>query len=191
MNILDQGRETQLRNLQNKTGQCLEDIRALVSASGLTKHNEILLMLKEKFSLGHGDANALVHYALSSDGQSAAAASGASVADLVNELYSGPRAPLRPIHDRVMEAVEGFGPFEIVPKKGYFSLRRRKQLAMVGPGTRGRLEIGLNMKGLAATSRLIAQPPGGMCQYKVFLASPDEVEDELVSWLRAAYDSAG
>ena len=41
------------------------------------------------------------------------------------------------------------------------------------------------------TDRLLAQPPGGMCQYKVRLTSPDEVDDELVAWARRAYDSAG
>jgi hypothetical protein len=30
-----------------------------------------------------------------------------------------------------------------------------------------------------------------MCQYKVRLATPAEVDDELVAWLRAAYDAAG
>jgi hypothetical protein len=30
-----------------------------------------------------------------------------------------------------------------------------------------------------------------MCQYKVFLESPDQVDAELLGWLRQAYDSAG
>jgi hypothetical protein len=62
---------------------------------------------------------------------------------------------------------------------------------MIGPGTKGRIEIGLNMKGPEATGRLIAQPPGGMCQYKVFVSTADEVDGELLGWMRRAYDSAG
>jgi len=51
--------------------------------------------------------------------------------------------------------------------------------------------LGLNMKGLEGTGRLLAQEPGGMCQYKVFISSLDEVDAELIAWLRRAYNSAG
>jgi len=148
-------------------------------------------MLMKNLALGYGDANSLVHFALSSDGQSAAKASGASIEDSAAEIYSGSRAPLRPIHDAVMAAVAAFGPFETLPKKGYVSLRRKRQFAMVGPGTKSRLEIGLNMKDVRATSRLVAMPPGGMCQYKVYLTSAKEVDGELVAWIRLAYKGSG
>ena len=78
-----------------------------------------------------------------------------------------------------------------MPKKGYLSLRRKKQFAMLGPASKGRVEVGLNMKGVQGTERLQEMSPGGMCQYKVFLADPAEVDAELVSWIRQAYDSAG
>lgn len=90
-----------------------------------------------------------------------------------------------------MQAIHTLGEFEIAPKKTYLALRRKRQFAMVGPGTKGRLEIGLNMKGVDATPRLEALPPGGMCQYRVFLTSPEEVNTELLDWLKIAYDSAG
>jgi hypothetical protein len=191
MSSLDQARETQLKNIQAKTGKTLAQLRAYIQKSGLSKHGEIRAMLMKDFGLGHGDANSLVHFAKESDGQSAAAASGLSTGDVVDEIYTGGKAGLRPVHDKVMAAVEGLGEFEIAPKKGYLSLRRKKQFAMVGPGTKGRLEVGLNMKGLPATERLLAQPPGGMCQYKVFLTDAKEVDAELKGWLRTAYESAG
>jgi hypothetical protein len=90
-----------------------------------------------------------------------------------------------------MEAISTFGPFEIAPKKGYLSLRRKKQFAMIGPATNTRIDVGLNMKDVPGTDRLLAQPPGGMCQYKVRLTSAGEVDDELIGWVRRAYDSAG
>jgi len=37
----------------------------------------------------------------------------------------------------------------------------------------------------------VAQKPGGMCQFKVRVAAPSEVDAELVAWIRAAYDAAG
>jgi len=191
MSTLDKARETQLRNIETKTGKSFEELRTLIKGSGLTKHSEIRDMLKTQLGLGHGDANALVHYALATDGQSAAAAAGLSSDDVVDEIYTGNKAHLRPIHDKFMAAIEGFGEFEIAPKKGYVSLRRKKQFAMIGPATKDRVEVGLNLKGVPGTDRLLEQPPGGMCQYKVKVTGADEVDAELLGWVKQAYDSAG
>lgn len=182
--------ETQLRNIQSKTGKTLDQLSKIVQTSGLTKHGEIRDMLKRDLSLGHGDANTLVHYVLRSDGQSAAQTKGASAGDVLGEIYSGAKAGLRPIHDKVMSGIERFGPFEIAPKKGYVSLRRKKQFAMVGPATKTRVEVGLNIKGLKTNSRLKEMPPASMCQYKVALTDAQEVDKELFDWLKQAYDSA-
>jgi hypothetical protein len=110
---------------------------------------------------------------------------------VLDAIYTGPKAALRPIHDRFMERVSAFGEFEIAPKKGYVSLRRKKQFAMIGPATNSRVEVGLNMKGVPGTDRLQAQAPGGMCQYKVRLSGPGEVDAELIGWVRQAFDDAG
>ena len=47
------------------------------------------------------------------------------------------------------------------------------------------------MKGLSATERLQELPAGGMCNYRVRLAGPEEVDSELVAWMKAAYEAAG
>ena len=189
MSSLDQARDTQIRNIQAKTGRSLDELRALLKGSGLAKHGELRSFAMEKLGLGYGDANTLVHLALASDGQNAAA--GKSGDDVLAEIYADKKAPLRPIHDALMAAIGKFGDFEVAPKKGYVSLRRKKQFAMIGPGSATRVDVGLNMKGVPATERLLAEKPGGMCQYKVKLTTPAEVNTELVGWLRQAYDSAG
>jgi len=188
---VDQAYETQVKNIQTKTGKTTDELSAIVQNSGLTKHTEIRDMLMRELSLGHGDANALVHYVLQSDGERAAKAKGATIDDVASELYSGAKASLRPIHDRLMEEVDRFGSFEIAPKKGYLSLRRKKQFAMIGPATNTRIEVGLNMKGVEATARLIELPAGGMCNYKVKVTEIKEVDEELFAWIRQAYDSSG
>ena len=188
---MDKALATQLANIQKKTGKSLDELERLIRGSGLTRHGEIRDMLKRDLGLGHGDANTLVHVALKSDGQSAAEAAGQSEEDVLAAIYSGPKAALRPIHDAVMSAVLTLGPFEVAPKKGYVSLRRKKQFAMVGPATNTRVEVGLNMKDVPATSRLQALPAGGMCQYKVKITEASEVDKELVAWIRRAYDAAG
>ena len=191
MSSLDQAVETQLRNIETRTGKTLAELSDMIQKSGLSKHGEIRAMLMAELGLGYGDANTLVHYAQKSDGERSAEAKGLTGANVLDEIYSGAKAGLRPIHERLMAEVERFGEFELVPKKGYVSLRRKKQFAMIGPATTTRLEVGLNIKGLDANPRLVEVPAGGMCNYKVRLGSPDEVDAELIHWTRQAFDSAG
>ncbi len=187
---MDKAVATQLANIEKRTGKTLAQLAKVVTGSGLARHGELVAMLKADLGMGHGDANTLVHHVLKSDGASAAAASGSDPDQLIDEIYSGPKAALRPIHDALMAAITRFGPFEIAPKKGYLSLRGKKQFAMVGPATNSRVEVGLNMKGVLGTARLEAQKPGGMCQYKVKVTATDEVDHELIGWIRQAYDAA-
>lgn len=187
----NQALQTQLKNIQTKTGKSLDELAAVIKESGLSKHGEIRDMLKRDLGLGHGDANTLVHVVLKSDGASAAQAAGASNEDVLDGIYTGPKASLRPIHDRLMAEIGTFGPFEVAPKKGYVSLRRKKQFVMIGPATNTRVEVGLNMKGVEPTGRLEAVPPGGMCNYKVKVTDAPQVDGELIAWIRQAYESAG
>ena len=191
MNIVDKAFETQRKNIQAKTGKTIEQLGAILRKSGLTKHGELRDFAKRELGLGHGDANTLVHTCLKSDGASAAASTGGPTGDVLAEIYAGPKADLRPIHDALMAAIGKFGEFEIAPKKSYVSLRRKKQFAMIGPGTKTRVDIGINMKGVKGTDRLVELPPGGMCQYKVAVTDPKEVDKELIGWVKKAFDAAG
>jgi hypothetical protein len=191
MSSVDKALETQLKNIQTKTGKTLDELFTLIRKSGLAKHGEMRDMLKRDLGMGHGDANTLVHVFRQSDGKPGAQTTDVPLDDVLDEIYAGPKAALRPIHEKVMAAITDFGPFEIAPKKGYLSLRRKKQFAMIGPATKMRVEVGLNMKGVEATTRLMAMPAGGMCQYKVNVTAAEEVDQELLDWIRQAYDSAG
>jgi hypothetical protein len=190
MSTVPQAYETQIKNIQVKTGKSIAELEKIVADSGLSKHGELREMLMRELGLGHGDANALVHYILKSDGERAAQASSAGQEEVLAEIYAGPKAGLRPIHDRLMVQIQSFGEFEIAPKKGYVSLRRKKQFAMLGPGSKNRVELGLNMKGVEPTARLLEQPAGGMCNYKMYLSSAEEVDAELIAWVRLAFGAS-
>lgn len=189
MSVLDQAVQTQLNNIQKKTGRSLAELSALAAASGLSKHGQLRDYFKAELALGHGDANALVHFVQQSDGSRAA--EGKSEEDVVDELYAGKKAHLRPIHDTLWPGIVALGDFETLPKKNYLSLRRQKQFAMVGPATTGRVEVGLNVKELPVNDRLIEQPKGSMCNFVVRLTDPSEADAELLGWIAAAYHSAG
>lgn len=189
MSSPDKAVQTQLDNIQKKTGKSLDQLAGMVRHSRLTRHGEMREYLQRELGLGHGDANAVVHAVLQSDGQRAA--EGKTAGQVLDEMYSGAKAHLRPIHETLMNEISRFGEFEVAPKKGYVSLRRKKQFAMIGPKTNSRFEVGINAKDLKKNPRLLEQPRGSMCNYVVSLADAREVDAELIAWIRSAFDSAG
>jgi len=191
MSSIERAKATQIANIQKKTGKSMEELTELIQSSGLSKHAEIRSMLMDKLDLGYGDATMLVHFVLKTDTQIVVQEKGLSTADVLDEIYSGPKASLRPIHDKLMSAIEQFGEFEIAPKKGYVSLRRKRQFAMLGPASNTRFELGINIKHFEADERLIEQPAGSMCNYKVRLSEVNQVDEKIVSWVRMAYEAAG
>jgi hypothetical protein len=192
MDTLKQAAQAQIDNIQKKTGKTFAELSALVMSSGLTQHSQIREMLMRELALGYGDANALVHAVLQSDGTRNAEAKGLDTDAILDEIYSGPKAALRPIHEALMAEIATFGEFETLPKKGYVSLRRKKQFAMIGPATNTRVDVGINSKDLQpADARLLEQPKGSMCNYIVRVTDAAQVDSTLLGWLKSAFESAG
>jgi hypothetical protein len=189
MSSLDKSIQTQLDNIQKKTGKSLDELAIIIKQSRLSKHGEIRDYLKRELGLGHGDANALVHAVLQSDGQRAA--ENKSTDQVLDEIYSGAKAHMLPIHEKLMKQINKFGEFEIASKKGYVSLRRKKQFVMIGPKTNTRFEVGINAKNIQKHARLLEQPKGSMCNYIVNLTDTKEVDTQLIDWIKAAYKEAG
>ena len=187
MSTPEEARATQLRNIETKTGLSRAALRAAVQASGRVKHGEVRAWLIETYGLGYGDANGLAAATLADP----ASAAGASADDALAEIYAGKKAHLRAVHEAVVSALGELGPFEIAPKKGYVALRRKKQFAMLGPKTAERAELGINLKTDVASTRVLAQKPGGMYQYAIALTGPQCVDDEVIAVLKAAFEAAG
>jgi predicted transport protein len=183
----EQALASQLRNIETKTGHDLAAFRAAIAASGKVKHGEVRTWLMETYGLGYGDANTLAHFSSGKGTGSEPAADGDPLAD----IYTGKRAHLRAIHDAVVEAIQPWGDYEAAPKKAYVAFRRKKQFAMLGPRTAERAELGINLKDPIASDRVVAQKPGGMCQYAIALSRPEDVDAEVLEVLRRAYDAAG
>ena len=178
--------QSMLRNLEEKTGKPLAHWVAAVKKSKLDKHGEIVKWLKSEHGLTHGYATLVAHEARGS------AASSAGAGDLVAGQYAG-KEELRPIYDRIAKAAQGFGKdVELSPKKGYVSLRRAKQFGLVQPSTKTRVDVGIQLKGVEPTDRLEASGSfNAMVSHRVRLTAASEVDDELIGWLRKAYDAAG
>ena len=92
MSSPDKAVATQLANIQAKTGKSMPELAALIQQSGLTKHGEIRAMLQQELGLGWGDANMLALNVLQTDVPSTAEASGATIEDVLNGIYTGAKA---------------------------------------------------------------------------------------------------
>lgn len=51
-------------SIEKKYGRPIAEWQKLIRASGLTKHMELVGMLKSEYGIGHGHANALVAHTL-------------------------------------------------------------------------------------------------------------------------------
>lgn len=183
---------TQVRNIETQSGRSMGEWTRLIHERGLTKHGEIVGWLKSEHGMSHGNANRVALIARDPEAGAGRAAGGAPTSDdPAAVLYAGKKADLRPIHDRVMAIIAGFGPVEVAPKKGYVSLRRRKQFAMLQPAA-SHVDLGLILPGTPKMGRL---EPGGsfnaMFSHRVRLASPEAIDGDVVAWLRSAFDAAG
>jgi len=184
---IDPQTQTMINNMPEKTGKSLPQWTEIIAAAGLEKHGDIMKLLKGEHSVTHGFANTIsILY------RQQAAGGPPSEIDLVAAQYAGAKAGLQPVYDAVLTAVSQFGPdVEIAPKKTYVSLRRSKQFAIVKAATRTRVDLGLNLKGVDATSRLEGGNVfSGMCSHRVRLTAPDDVDAAVTAWLKQAYDQA-
>lgn len=184
----DEMAATMVANLKKKTGKTLTQWIAIAKKTGREKHGEIVKALKSEHGLGHGYANLIAHKLLKSDAGSKV--SGGT--DLVAEQYKGAKADLKPIYDAVIAAVNTLGKdVEVSPKKSYVSLRRKKQFALIQPSTKTRVDLGINLKGAAATARLEkAGSFNAMVSHRVRLEKATDVDKHVKTWLKKAYSEA-
>jgi predicted transport protein len=183
---LDKAYATQIANIEKATGKKLNEWIAIVNKSGFEKHGELVSFLKEKHGFTHGNANMVVHYAK----QSHAGASENSE-DLVTEQYKG-KENLKPWYDKLLVEINKLGKdIELAPKKAYVSLRRKKQFAIIQPSTKDRLDIGLNIKGVAPSGNVIASGSwNAMCTHRIKVEDEKMINKDLFNWIKQAYDQA-
>jgi hypothetical protein len=178
---VEEGLRAQLRNIETATGRSVDDWIAAIRASGHARHGQIVAWLKAEHGLSHGAANRLALTALAADAPPPAA-------DPLAALF-GDRSPaVRTIHDRLWAEIERLGPVEVAPKKGYVSLRRRTQFGMLRPAAK-HVDLGLVLPGEPVTERLeSAATFNALFTHRVRVRSADDVDPELIEWLRRAWE---
>lgn len=184
---MDQAGKTMLENLKKNTGKTLAEWIDIVKKESFTKHGEILKFLKVTHGFTHGFANLV---ALKTRGTDAGSVENKD--ELVENQYQG-KEHFRPLYDKLISEIMLFGDdIEIAPKKAYVSLRRKKQFAILQPATKTRFEIGINLKGFPPKGKLEEiKTANAMCSHKINLLNDNEIDKEVIEWLKTAYLHAG
>ncbi|MEP0972084.1 MAG: DUF5655 domain-containing protein [Balneola sp.] len=181
-NIID----TMEKGLLEKTGKPLKHWIGVVKRKKFEKHGQIISFLKTEHGFTHGFANFVAHKSRESD------AGSYDADELVENQYSG-KEQLKPILDSILDIVKDFGDdVEVAPQKSSVSLRRKRQFALVQPSTKTRIDLGLKLDDAELTDRLEASGPfGTMCTNRIQLTDHSQIDDEVIDWLRTAYEQAG
>jgi len=184
---IDKAFQTQISNIEKNTGKKLAHWITVVNKSSFAKHGEFVNFLMEKHGFTNGNANMIVHLAKKSH-----AGAVENPDDLVTEQYKG-KENLRPWYDKIMSEINKFGgDIEVSPKKAYVSLRRKKQFAILQPSTKNRLDVGLNIKGVAASGNVEEGSKwNAMCTHRIKVEEGKMINSDLVNWIKKAYEQAG
>ncbi len=183
---MDKATQTMIENLHKNTGKTLEQWIDIVKKQNYTKHGEIIKFLKEQHEFTHGFANLVAHKANETDAFSAE-----NQDDLITKQYQG-KENFKPIYDKLISEIQNFGnDIEIAPKNSYVSLRRKKQFAILNPATKTRFEIGVSLKGQEPKGKLEAEKPNAMCSHKINITDIKDIDNEVLEWIKSAYDNAG
>ena len=179
MPTVEEGIQSQLRNIEKAYGRTIDELVAIVVGSKLVKHTDVVAMLKQRYGMSHGAAHRVSLVARSREAQP----------DAKGAVEIAPA--LKVVYERLLELVGSLGDdIEQAPKKGYLSLRRRKQFAMLQPRAKW-INLGLILPQQPAIGRL---EPGdkwnALFTHRVRITTTAEIDDQLESWLRTAYVAA-
>lgn len=179
---MDKALQTMITNMPEKTGKSLEQWKTLLKSKSFSKHSEAVNFLKKEHQVTHGFANTIV--TLSKEENNTAE-------DLVTTQYKG-KESLFPIYEQLLAVVKNFGDDVVItPKKTTVSIIRKKQFALIKPATKTRIDLGLKLKDVPTTDRLENSGPfGTMCTHRIKISTSEEVDSELISWLKEAYQKA-
>ena len=111
---------------------------------------------------------------------------------LVDGQYAD-RPQLRPVLDAVLAAASALGPVTVQARKTCVSLvSPRRTFAAVQATTKSRVDLGLRLDGMEPNGRLLVARniASGTINLRIALGGPGEVDEEVVGWLRRAYDES-
>src|SRR5215469_15568240 len=181
--------------LKEKTGRSLNDWLELVKKEGPKDEKAQREWLKKKHKLGTNSAWWIAERVTGKNSADSNPEEYLKAAvRYVEEQYAGPKEPLRPLYDVLLEMGRGLGEdVKACPCKTIVPLYRNHVFAQIKPTTNTRIDLGLCFTTYRGRlpKRLI--DTGGLAKkdritHRIEVSSPDQIDDDLKKWLRAAYD---
>jgi hypothetical protein len=183
--------EAVVRNMSSKTGKSLSEWVAIVNSQGFTGTDSAINWLKVTHKLGSIYAYQIAHIAFAGE-----LSEYADEAKLMEELYEGERAKLRPIFDILWEIVRKINPdTQLVVCKTYSSFRLARQFAAIRPSTKDIVDLGLAMPaGTPYDERLVESKNlggGDRIKHKIRLKSVSDIDGFVLKHLKTAAELHG
>ena len=177
--------ESYHRNLEERTGRTFAAWVKLAKAKGPKDRKALQQWLRDE----HGLSTNYAWWVASGENGGAAAY---DPERMVDELYSGQREALRPLHDALLDAAFALGEdVKASPCQTMVPLYRKHCFAEITPATKAAVDLKLALgRDVEATGRL--EPlRGGMgddrVTHRIRIASRKEIDGEVKRWLKAAY----
>lgn len=175
-----------MAKLSDKTGRDFKAWVAVAKASGLDKHKAITVHMKTEHGLNHNEAQ-WIAWGVTDPGR---IDQYDRPTDLVDALYSGKKAHLRPIYDALLAEVTALGgPQRSVVCKTYTSVARKSQFVILAPRTNSKLDLELALPADTPTDdRLQAfKTSNPKMTRRMRLGSVDEIDDHVRGALQQAW----
>lgn len=180
--------------LKAKTGRDLDEWTVLIQTKGPSDNKARREWLKNEHNVGTNSAWWLADHA-GGTGELREADPDVYLKEAVkyvDNMFSGPKAALRPLYDRLYELARSIaGDIGISPGKTIVPIYRNHVIAQIKPSTRTRIDFGLALKDTPAKGRLI--DTGGLAKkdritHRIEITSLDDVDGFVEKWLSRAYE---
>jgi Domain of unknown function (DUF5655)/Domain of unknown function (DUF4287) len=179
--------ESSLENLKDRTGHTLEEWVRTIRKSGPATEKERIAWLKDKHGI---TTNYALWIARRADGGGSANSYDPDA--LVEAMFAGKKAELKPIYDRMLALAFGLGKdVRVSPGKTIVPFYRKHVFAQVKPTTNTRVDIGFAFKDLEPAGKLISTggfEKGDRITHRIPVASVEEIDAEVKKWLKHAYE---
>jgi len=177
-------REQEIKWLIERTGEGLESWNARVRESGKVDEASLRAWLSEKGVTGY-PAMLLVMERFGYPDYLQASAD-----DLIETQYAD-RPATRPIYDALLALLPEIGEIEVQARKTYVAfLTPKRTFSALVPSTKTRSDLGLRLPATqpaAGKLELARNFPQSSVTHKIGLSSADDIDDEVVGWIRRSY----